>query len=468
MNVMRCSGRSPATLVVALLAMSLAWLAAAPSAMGQTCAPGGTSSATPVVSAPLRSYRDYFSAPGRLAVDRLGAVYATDPESGGVYVRDRYGRLTGIEPGFATPLAIAVDAQSRIYVGEVRTGTVTVFDAQWRRLWALGSGDGEFQLPNDIAIDSTTGQIYVADSAAHEVKVYTRDGALKSVIGGYGAAAGRFDFPAAVHVSRFGEVFVADQNHGRVQVFNLDGQFLRCFGGDGSAFRFVRIQGLAGDSSGRLYVADSFQGEVQIFDGQGTQLGTVGTFGSLPGQLRTPVGVAVDPFGRLFVASANTGKVEVFGVGTYTDPHLVAAVVSIEPKTLFRPATRRRRSMTAHIEIRDASPTAIDAATITANAVPAMAPSVVIGEANRNAIADLTMRFDAASLLATLPDGDAVVVVSGRFKDGTAFEGYDSVRVIQRPDDDDDGLNAGDGNDEGRRGAHGRRPESVESSGADR
>ena len=64
------------------------WLAGTASA--QTCAWGGTSTVAPPTATPLRAYGDFLHAPGRVAVDGSGRVYATDPRTGPVYVRDAY------------------------------------------------------------------------------------------------------------------------------------------------------------------------------------------------------------------------------------------------------------------------------------------------------------------------------------------------------------------------------------------
>ncbi len=74
---------------------------------------------------------------------------------------------------------------------------------------------------------------------------------------------------------------------------------------------------MTGDSQGRLYLADAYQGQVRVFDPQGVELSALGSFGELPGQLRTPSGLAIDDNNRLFVASVNTGRVEVFGLDDF-------------------------------------------------------------------------------------------------------------------------------------------------------
>ena len=398
-------------------------------ASAQTCR-WGSSIEFPPSAVSLRSYRDFFHAPGRVAVDGSGNVYTTDPQAGQVFIRDQYGRMINVLEGFNLPLGIAVDNADRIYVGEQGRGGVTVFDQQWNRLNVFGQGDGEFLIPNDIAVDPQSGWIYVSDSGAHTIRVYAPDGFLLSSFGGPGTGPGQFNFPAGLYISPIGELFVADQNNDRIQVLDRYGNFLRCIGGSGGfAFskKFGRIQGLTGDSQGRLYVADAFQGYVQVFDSLGYVLSTVGSFGQGPGQLRTPMGLAIDIHNRLFVGSANNARVEFFGLDSFSDPHIIPAVVDIQPDTLNRSANRD--SITAYIELRDYPVDQIDPATITANGVPALASRTTIGDHDADGIPDLAVKFDAQTILAALPDGNPIIIVSGKFFTGNLFEGSDSVRV---------------------------------------
>lgn len=419
-------------LVAASLASAL-WLSFAGPASAQTCAWGGTPLVPPPSATSLRAERDLFHGPARLAIDSAGRVYATDPRPGRVVVRDRYGRLDAALDGFATPLGIAVDGAGRIYVGEHGRGRVRVFDAGWNLVGQLGAGDSEFVMPGDIAVDPDTGSVYVADSGAAQVKVYSADGQLLSLFGGRGTTAGRFRFPSGIHVSD-GEVFVADQDNDRVQVFDRTGSFLRCFGRSGSmsfSRKFGSLQGLTGDGAGRLYVADAFQGWIRVLDRRGALLGTIGGFGSGPGQSRTPMDVAIDPSNRLFVASANNARLEVFGLDTFADPRVIAAVVDIDPDTLSR--SHPPGWITAYLELPGYPPGEVDLASVAANGVPAAPSPVAIGDSDGDGVADLMVTFDAAAVLAPLADGDAVVVVSGTLRDGTPFEGTDTLRVLSPP-----------------------------------
>lgn len=294
-------------------------------AFGQ-CTWGGTSALPAPAATPVRSVQNLLRTPARLAADSAGNIYATDPGSGAVLVRDSLGNVISYKRGFLSPFAIAVDSAGNRYVGERDTGSVSVFDANWQFLFKLGEGDGEFQNPTDVAVDPDPlfGNVYVSDGPANNVKIYLPSGTFVSSFGVYGVDAGQFDFPSAIHISPSGEVFVCDQNNDRIEVFDRAGTFLRCFaraGGMMGPRKVGMMQGLTGDSLGRLYVADAFQGYVHVFDSQGVPLKTIGSFGDGPsGQLRTPTGVCIDSNNRLFVASFNSGRIEIFGLDTFTDP----------------------------------------------------------------------------------------------------------------------------------------------------
>jgi hypothetical protein len=399
-------------------------------ALAVTCTWSGTPAVEAPQVTPLRAYRNPYRAPGRVAFDALGNSYVTDPGAGRVFVQDRYGRLVFEKKGLGTPMAVAVSGTGDILVGEQLTGSVYVFDPQWVPRYQLGQGDGEFQNPTDIAIDGSDGSVFVADGNIHSVRVYAEDGDFLRSIGSFGDGEGQFDFPSAVHVSEAGEVYVGDQNNDRVHVFDRNGQFLRCFGSSGSFFfsrKFGRISGLTTDSLGRIYVSDSFQGHVKVFDLQSVLIGTIGEFGPAPGQLRTPVGLDIDPNNRLFVASQNNGRVELFGLDTFSDPRVRAAVAYIDPPQVKRDS--KRRFVTAVVELDNDDVYNVDLATLRANGVASEVGSEVIGDKDRDGVADIAAKFDFVAFLATLPDGESAVTVTGELINGDIFEGVGSIIV---------------------------------------
>lgn len=413
--------RPPGTAVIALAWLCAIWTPA-PAAGQGVVAPSVTS---------LRSYRDLLHAPARIAIDAADRLYVTDSAAGRVLVRDQYGRLVRISPGLERPLGIAVDAAGFIYVGEEARGNVTVFDQSWALVRRLGRGDGEFILPNHIAIDSS-GSVYVADSGANVVKKYSPSGQLLLVIGAPGTWDGEFRFPTGLSIAANGELIVADQDNVRLQMFGPDGMFLRKIRltsgmlGTGGG----RIQGVTLDAHGRLYVADAFQDVVRVLASDGTRLSTIGTFGSGPGQLLNPSSVAIDRHNRLFVASIGNARVDVYGLDSFSDPHVLAADFLVRPATLVRRKSRGRGSpsVTGFVKVQGYAPTQIVRASVRVNGLATTAtPGTAIADFDDDGLLELRFLVDRAALVDTLADG--VAIVSGRLTDGMEFEGITTVRV---------------------------------------
>lgn len=267
---------------------------------------------------PLGALSAQLQGPARVAADAVGNLYVTEPSAGRVVVFNAFGQLTAVHDGFAGPLAIAIATNETIYLSEKKSGCVSVFNPQWERLYQLGCGTNEFQLPGNLAVDPRAPEVvYVADGPANVVRVYSGP-TLLGQFGGTGAGNGQFHFPAGVGISSRGEVFVLDQNNDRVQVFT-NGSFSRLFNlATGESAPAGRYQAVFVDTADHVFVADTMQGRVKVFDAQtGLLLKTIGNYGLATGQLNLPLGLVLDSLNRLCIASANNSRVELFGVDDF-------------------------------------------------------------------------------------------------------------------------------------------------------
>jgi len=422
------------------------------------------------VARPLRAYTRGFREPVRLATDGSGHLYVADPARNLITVRDESGRVTAIKSGFLTPLGLAVDASGRIFVSEAGAGRVRIFTSAWVPAGALGQGDGEFQLPNHIQI-TPDGRVFVVDSRANLVKVYGTNGVLLRQFGGYGSLEGQFDFPAGLAVTPAGEIVISDQGNERMQVFDSNFTFVRAFGKPnmiGTNATFGRVQGLLSDSQGRIYMADAFRGVVTVMTTAGTSLGAIGAFGSGPGELQGPSSLVLDRNNRLFVATPGNTRVEVFGLDTYTDPSILDATLVVEPGILVRnrvvPVRRgsvrriqvkttsqdpasdapdwdladglpsRRSLVSVLIKMPGVDPTTLVGTSILGNGVPVtLAQGAFIGDFDGDGSLEYRVWFDEARLAATMADGDALLLLSGRLTDGRVFESMADVKVTTLP-----------------------------------
>jgi DNA-binding beta-propeller fold protein YncE len=238
-------------------------------------------------------------------------LFVSDPRVGSVFVYDSTATLIGELKVQGKPLGVAVDAQGNIYVGNDKLDQVEVYSPAGLQIATLGAGT--LQMPNDVAFDQN-GQLYVVDSQRNRIEVFEpTTGQPMRTIG-----AGQLRFPSALAISGQ-EVFVADQANFRVRVFDLQGNLLRSFGSEVSQGfmtynwkgRFVRIQGLAVDATGRLHALDSHMGLIQILNAaNGAFIASYGTQGTAPGELDLPLGIDMNQYGETAVANTRNERVE--------------------------------------------------------------------------------------------------------------------------------------------------------------
>ncbi|TLX82085.1 MAG: hypothetical protein E6L00_04660, partial [Thaumarchaeota archaeon] len=174
---------------------------------------------------------------------------------------------------FKFPAGVAVDSSGNIYVADADNHRVQIFDSfgNWKKTIGVSSiPTSEY---SGVAVDSLLGDIYVADSFNYRVQKFDSAGVNKLTIGVTGVPGSdqsHFNSPAGVAVdSLSGDIYVADSLNHRVQIFDSSGNWKKTIGetgvpgSDQSHFNFPT--GVAVDSSGNIIVGDSFNYRVQIF-----------------------------------------------------------------------------------------------------------------------------------------------------------------------------------------------------------
>ena len=256
-----------------------------------------------VLSKPQSGYFD--SKTGRNYVTDVArhAVFVFDEAVGELQVWDQ----AEAGAGFITPIAIAPTATGDILVTDADLGV-------WVRLASDGSPRGSFgknvlKRPTGIVSDPTTGNVYVADSQGHDIKVFERDGGWLRTIGRKGSEPGEFNSPTHLAL-RDGKLYVTDTLNSRVQILNLKGESLQIVGERGLFLgNLPRPKGVAVEENGRIYVVESFYDYLLVYDADGRFLLPIGGSGSQPGQFYLPSGVWTDGAGRIFVADTFNSRV---------------------------------------------------------------------------------------------------------------------------------------------------------------
>lgn len=249
------------------------------------------------------------------AVDTGGRVLVTDVGRQAVFVFDRDGGLITWERAdgrrqFVAPVGIAIGADDRVFVADAELAVVVTLDREGNPLGSFGRG--ELKRPTGLARDPARHEIYVADTEAHDIKVYDDAGRLLRTLGGPGVEPGRFNGPTHIAFSH-GRLVVSDTLNARVQLISPEGAPLGEVAKRGLYVgNVVRPKGVGTDTDGHIYVVEGYYDYLLVFDDSGRLLLPIGGTGNGAGKFFLPGGVWSDATNRIFVADVFNGRVEIF------------------------------------------------------------------------------------------------------------------------------------------------------------
>lgn len=171
--------------------------------------------------------------PRGMAIDSKGNILIADTNNGrlqrfspdGMFLKVIGSKGDG--PGeFREPSGVAVDSEGYIYVADTGNRRVQklnfdgTFVAQWR------GADPGFDAPREIAIGSDN-SVYVVDESRAEVIKFASDGDVLAAWGTRGSGNGEFNTPTSVAVdTQNNRVYVSDPVNRRIQIFDTNGQFV--------------------------------------------------------------------------------------------------------------------------------------------------------------------------------------------------------------------------------------------------
>src|SRR5271165_270144 len=244
---------------------------------------------------------------------------------------------------FNYPTNTTIDASGNVWVPDQNNNRVEEFTSSGAFIMGIGagyngvsgsigssgSGNGQLNHPDDVAIDSS-GNVWVFDNGNNRMEEFNSSGAYVSQFGSYGSGNGQFHGPWGFAIDAGGNIWVADTSNHRVEKFNNSGTFLLGIGagyngvsgsigssGSGNG-QFNQPSSIAFDASGNVWVTDMNNSRVEEFNSSGTYITKFGSNGSGNGQLNNPNGIAFDANGNIWVLDNGNNRVEEFNSsGTY-------------------------------------------------------------------------------------------------------------------------------------------------------
>ena len=244
-------------------------------------------------------------------------LFVADPGAKGIHRYDlkntRYSLVRQAdEKILPSPVGLTVDKNDNVYVVDSELAQLFKIEKNKKEAIAITLQAPLIQ-PTSVAVDLDNDSLYITDTAAHQIKHFSFDGKLKSVIGKRGTAAGEFNYPTMIWKDKSGQLFVTDSLNFRVQIFNSNEKFVRYFGkqGGGSG-HLTRPKGVATDSKGHVYVVDGLFHVFQLFDSKGQFLLHVGAQGQGKGEFWLPSGIFINDNDMIYVADSHNQRVQVF------------------------------------------------------------------------------------------------------------------------------------------------------------
>jgi sugar lactone lactonase YvrE len=251
-----------------------------------------------------------------------------------------------------TPSGITIDGAGNLYIADTGNNAVRKITAATGIITTVAgngtagyNGDSlpataaELNAPLGVTLDNG-GNLYIADTHNHRIRLVTVATGLISTVAGNGATdpvAGGGTFsgdggpavlaglysPETVAFDTVGNMYIPDSGNNRVREVSASTQNISTFAGtgaggyngDGIAATTAKLydpSGLALDPAGNLYIADtannrirkvsSADGTITTFAGNGNGLYFVGSGAATVAQIYSPIGLWFDQKGNLYIS----------------------------------------------------------------------------------------------------------------------------------------------------------------------
>jgi DNA-binding beta-propeller fold protein YncE len=165
--------------------------------------------------------------PNKISIDADGNLYLVGTGINGVVILDNDGIFKKIlspeeKDKRIVVSSVTIDENGRIYLVSTTEGRIYVYDKNGNFLFAFGEkggSSGKLSRPVALGADTIRGRIYVVDYMRHTISVYdAQDGKYLFEFGGLGWGEGWFQHPTDIAIESNGRLIIADTFNNRIEV----------------------------------------------------------------------------------------------------------------------------------------------------------------------------------------------------------------------------------------------------------
>jgi len=253
-----------------------------------------------------------------VTVDKNDNIWVFNRGAHPVMVFDKSGKIlkAWTEVPVTTAHGIRADADGNIWTVDVAAHRVMKFNQAGHLLMMIGqvggaAGDNStkdgFNRPANLTF-APNGDFFVADGYVNSrVVKFNKDGEYLMHWGKKGTGDGEFDLVHDVALDSDGRLYVADRTNQRVQIFDMNGKFLGKWTDVGAPWGLCYTK-----RDNALYMCDGVNNRIVKLSLDGKILGVLSSYGKIPGKLDFPHTIAVDSIGAIYVAEIKNWRVQKF------------------------------------------------------------------------------------------------------------------------------------------------------------
>ena len=190
---------------------------------------------------------------------------------------------------------VAIAPTGEVVIVDYDNRCVVVLDDKLNFLKVIGQASGNSRLVSSDGVAVTDNVIAVSDYGSHQVKKYSLQGVLLSVIGCRGDKNGQFNVPRGLAFNNNKLLYVVDGYNHRVQVFQQDDKFAFSFGNRGNnPGQFQCPVRIAIDPNNNVLVTDRDANCIHLFTHNGQFIQTMNSY--------RPWAITISPTGYLITS----------------------------------------------------------------------------------------------------------------------------------------------------------------------